>query len=67
MLTEFAYRPSSDIRGRTVVLPSTSNQASFVAEVSITRQTHHKSLNTLRKYIRDRSLVFGRDSRPRHS
>lgn len=27
-----------------------------VAEVSIMRQTRHKSLNTLRKYIRDRSL-----------
>ena len=26
------------------------------AEVSIMRQTRHKSLNTLRKYIRDRSL-----------
>ena len=27
-----------------------------VAEVSIMRQTRHKSLNTVRKYIRDRSL-----------
>jgi hypothetical protein len=26
------------------------------AEVAIMRQTRHKSLNTLRKYIRDRSL-----------
>jgi integrase len=27
-----------------------------VAELSIMRQTRHKSLNTVRKYIRDRSL-----------
>jgi site-specific recombinase XerD len=55
--TEAAGLDSADYAGHSLRAGfATQAFLNGAAEVSIMRQTRHKSLNTLRKYIRDRSL-----------